>query len=227
MLTLCHTFADETDRCPSGQTPAFRTGFAILAGQLGAVMGTPTSCEYADAAGTGDVQQETTTGLAFWRKSTNTPTFTNGLDHWALTEQGITHWTGTAVDPPAAAPAMASGFSTFAGVWAGHGRILEVNSDGSAFISYRTYRVCGQEPLPCDTVTGNQISHGGQIMVELVSASPTLTVGRIQSSSDPDYPVGTAASLVLDPQDAIHVWFDGVSFGNFCGARSPVAYCGA
>ncbi len=191
-------------------------------------MGTPTTCEYADPAGTGDVHQDTTTGLAFWRKSTNTPTFTNGFDHWALTEQGITYWTGSTVDPPVAAPGTAgAGFSAFAGLWAGHGRVLEIGGDGAAFISYRTYRVCGQEPPPCDTVNANQVSVGGHIAVQLNSASPTEAVGSILSSSDPEYPVGTSASFVLDPLDAINVQFGGATFGNFCGARSPVAYCGA
>jgi hypothetical protein len=40
--------------------------------------------------------------LAFWRKSTNTPTFTNGSEHWALTSDGPMTWTGANIDPPVA-----------------------------------------------------------------------------------------------------------------------------
>jgi hypothetical protein len=63
-------------------------------------MGAPTSCEYADPNGTGDTEQNTTAGLAFWRKSTNTPTFTNGWAHWALTPIGHVTWDGANIDPP-------------------------------------------------------------------------------------------------------------------------------
>src|SRR5262249_36337290 len=55
--------------------------------------------EFADPNGTGDVHQTTTTGLAFWRKSTNTPTFTNGWEHWAHSSRGWLCWTGQSIDP--------------------------------------------------------------------------------------------------------------------------------
>ena len=64
--------------CAAGQTPSYVLGFAELRTWLGDAMGAPTTCEYADPNGTGDTEQDTTAGLAFWRKSTNTPTFTNG-----------------------------------------------------------------------------------------------------------------------------------------------------
>jgi predicted metalloprotease len=68
-------------------------------------MGQPVTCEFSDPNGSGDVHQQTSTGLAFWRKSTNTPTFTNGSQHWALTPQGLLTWLGTSIDPPGAGPA--------------------------------------------------------------------------------------------------------------------------
>jgi hypothetical protein len=90
-------------RCGSGQKPTFSLGFASLNAQLGDVLGDPTTCEFADPNGSGDMLQQTTNGLAFWRKSSNTPTFTNGSDHWALTPTGLVQWTGSSVDPPTAA----------------------------------------------------------------------------------------------------------------------------
>ncbi|MGI9147729.1 MAG: hypothetical protein ACR2IK_14450 [Chloroflexota bacterium] len=78
-------------------------GFADLRAQIGDPMGDPVTCEFSDPSGTGDIHQRTTTGLAFWRKSTNTPTFTNGFDHWAQTPMGRVTWTGASVDPPAQA----------------------------------------------------------------------------------------------------------------------------
>jgi hypothetical protein len=94
--------AQTAQGCQSGQTPQFTFGFADLKGQIGDAMGDPVTCEFADPKGTGDIQQRTTTGLAFWRKSTNTPTFTDGFDHWAQTPDGWVTWTGASVDPPTA-----------------------------------------------------------------------------------------------------------------------------
>lgn len=87
--------------CAPGDLPKFTFGFGILKSQLGDWMGDPASCEFADPGGTGDVHQRTTTGLAFWRKSTNIPTFTNGSEHWALVDGDLVYWTGSSIDPSA------------------------------------------------------------------------------------------------------------------------------
>jgi hypothetical protein len=97
--------AQTGNACPPGQVPHYVAGFAALKGAVGSPMGDPVTCEFADPNGTGDVHQRTTTGLAFWRKSTNTPTFTNGTEHWALNGTLVLYWTGTSIDPPQAAPA--------------------------------------------------------------------------------------------------------------------------
>lgn len=88
------------NHCGVGQTPAFSLGFGGLKAHLGDLVGDPATCEFADPNGSGDVLQQTTRGLAFWRKSSNTPTFTNGKDHWALTAAGWVTWTGASIDPP-------------------------------------------------------------------------------------------------------------------------------
>jgi hypothetical protein len=85
--------------CAAGQTPGYVFGFANLRAWLGDWMGDPLTCEYADPNGTGDVHQQTTRGLAFWRKRTNTPTFTNGTEHWALVGGGLVYWQGSSIDP--------------------------------------------------------------------------------------------------------------------------------
>jgi hypothetical protein len=87
--------------CRPGETPEFRFGFATLSARLGDRMGRPTSCEYSDPKGTGDVLQNTEKGLGFYRKSTNTATFTDGTNHWAVTADGIVYWTGESIDPTA------------------------------------------------------------------------------------------------------------------------------
>ncbi len=85
--------------CPA---PTFVLGFAALKDQLGPIMGNPLECEHANPQN-GDSLQQTTTGLAFYRKSTNTPTFTDGYQHWALTTDGLVTWDGASVDPPGVA----------------------------------------------------------------------------------------------------------------------------
>ncbi len=91
--------------CGVNASPTFVQGFANLKNLLGAIMGDPIECEHTDGT-TGDVLQQTTTGLAFWRKSTNTATFTDGNRHWAVTPRGLLAWEGTAIDPPATARAV-------------------------------------------------------------------------------------------------------------------------
>jgi hypothetical protein len=97
--------AQSADQCAAGQAPHYVFGFAALHDRLGEWMGSAQTCEFADPNATGDVHQRTTNGLAFWRKSTNTPTFTNGSEHWALTSRGFLYWQGSSIDPPANAVA--------------------------------------------------------------------------------------------------------------------------
>jgi hypothetical protein len=93
--------ATPTPYCQPGQTPRFVFGLAELHRRLGDTMGDPVECEHVDAA-SGDTHQHTTRGLAYYRQSTNTPSFTTGSEHWALTDHGLAHWQGESVDPPGA-----------------------------------------------------------------------------------------------------------------------------
>ena len=90
--------------CRPGESPQFTFGFAALKMQLGPTMGEPIECAHPNSAN-GDVIQNTTTGLSFWRKSTNTPTFTDGWRHWGLTPAGMVAWEGSSIDPPGVAVA--------------------------------------------------------------------------------------------------------------------------
>lgn len=101
--TLAPASAQSAPYCQSGQAPTFVLGFATLKRQLADVMGEPIECEHANPEN-GDALQQTTTGLAFYRRATNTPTFTNGFDHWGLTDAGLVYWTGDAIDPPGVTP---------------------------------------------------------------------------------------------------------------------------
>lgn len=59
--------------CQMGQTPQFQLGFAQLKDQLGSQMGDPLECEHHDEQG--NAYQRTTTGLAFFEKSTGRLSF--------------------------------------------------------------------------------------------------------------------------------------------------------
>jgi hypothetical protein len=90
-----------SDTCTPSE-PIFVHGAATLKAALGEAMGDPQECErVTDAAG--DTEQRTSTGLVYYRASTNDVAFTNGFDHWALVASGVVHWTGDSVDPPASA----------------------------------------------------------------------------------------------------------------------------
>ena len=81
---------------------SFVHGMADLKAALGAAMGDPIECErVVDSAG--NTEQQTTTGLAYYRAQANVVVFTNGVEHWALTSNGVVHWVGDEVEPPAGA----------------------------------------------------------------------------------------------------------------------------
>ena len=86
--------------CAPGETPHFVFGLDDLKQRLGDLMGDAFECEHIDP-GSGDTLQRTTRGLAYYRQSTNSPSFTDGTNHWALTIHGVVRWTGDTVDPPA------------------------------------------------------------------------------------------------------------------------------
>jgi hypothetical protein len=99
-LTSDQAASTTRDACQPGH-PVFFYGFGELHALLGARMGDPTECEQPIHVN-GDTRQKTSTGYAYYRKSDNVPTFTNGWDHWALTPDGLAYWNGDVVDPPTA-----------------------------------------------------------------------------------------------------------------------------
>jgi len=85
--------------CQAGEVPTFSNGMSALHAQVGAAMGTPVECEH-QATVVGNTVQQTSTGLAAYDGITNTATFTDGWNHWALTPDGLETWQGTTAEPP-------------------------------------------------------------------------------------------------------------------------------
>jgi hypothetical protein len=79
--------------------PIFVGGMAELKEHLGPSMGEALECERS-VDDQGNTQQNTTTGLAYYRRQQNVACFTTGWDHWAFRAGGLMHWTGDDVEPP-------------------------------------------------------------------------------------------------------------------------------
>lgn len=91
----------QSDVCTAA-APRFVLAMAGLRARLGTEMGAPAECErVVDVSG--DTEQKTTTGLAYYRAKVNTAVFTNGVEHWALTSDGFVHWTSDDLEPPSGA----------------------------------------------------------------------------------------------------------------------------
>jgi hypothetical protein len=104
--------AQEYPYCQPGETPHLGQGFVALASALGPLVGEPIECEHADGV-MGDVLQHTSTGLFYWRKTTNTPTFSDGTLRRALKGTQVVTWIGNSLDPPSAEGALAFALAQF------------------------------------------------------------------------------------------------------------------
>lgn len=142
----------------------------------------------------------------------------------------VTVTVSAAPAPPATPSGAATTIGThpgiLTGVWGGHGRELVVRRDGSSTVTYRTYRTCGDDSPPCDTVKGNTIYDGGRITMRItrvVTAHHTTTATvTVLTSTEPDFPAGSTQSLLLDG-DVINL---GRGF-TFCDDKAPAGTCGA
>ena len=103
--------AQAAPHCPPGQPAQFLFGIAELHERLGPTMGVPLECEHVNPEN-GDTIQHTTTGLAYYRPSINTPMFTDGQTHWALSNNQLLMWRSPSVEPPRPTPAEASYLAT-------------------------------------------------------------------------------------------------------------------
>jgi hypothetical protein len=87
----------------------------------------------------------------------------------------------------------------------------------------RTYRVCGQDPPPCDTFSGDIITDGAVVTGQLTTVTGDVAIGVVTDTSDPANEPTGPITMTLDPAtDSI------IAFGtNFCGPNAPGDTCGA
>ncbi len=130
---------------------------------------------------------------------------------------------------PAPSPSHPT-FTAFAGAWSGHDSGFDIRPDGRFTLSERTYRTCGQDPPPCDTLSGNEIINGDNASGQLTSVSGEIASGSVGQSTDPaDTPAGPI-TVTLDPStDTIsaHIGSAGTPATIFCGPSAPAGECGA
>jgi hypothetical protein len=86
-------------------------GIGQLHQRLGAIMGAPLECEWVNPDNQ-DTLQHTTTGLAYYRPAINTPMFTDGQTHWALSNNQVLMWRNPSIEPPRATATEAAYLAT-------------------------------------------------------------------------------------------------------------------
>src|SRR5262249_6074275 len=87
-----------------------------------------------------------------------------------------------AIRPQAAAP---PDLKVFAGTWSRHGTGVTITPDGSLNIEWRTYRMCGQDPPPCDQIVNSLIVSGGRAIGTMHAVAARRASGRVEASTDP------------------------------------------
>jgi hypothetical protein len=138
----------------------------------------------------------------------------------SATSTTVVDWDGPSGPRPTAAPTTTTVAVAVRGVvagdWAHHGFGISIDPSGLASMTWRTYRVCGTDPPPCDTFSGNEIIDGGHATVVLRSTSSTTAAGRVITTTDP-------ATMAIGP---ISVRVDPVHDKLFVSATGGLAFCG-
>ncbi len=111
-------------------------------------------------------------------------------------------------------------YARFAKQWDAHGFTLRVRADGSATASWRTYAMCGDDPPPCDTFSGNEIINGGNATIRFMQANGDTTDGTVTTSTAPDLLARGPVTLALQPYDTAVLWWNNGSRSlTLCGPR--------
>jgi len=95
------------------------------------------------------------------------------------------------------------GFSAFAKDWWHHGLELNVQANGQASATWRSYKWCSDDPSPsCDTIVENRIIAGGSATLMFERMDGSTAFGRVVSSNDERvFAPGSEVLLMLLPYD--------------------------
>jgi hypothetical protein len=104
-----------------------------------------------------------------------------------------------AASPQSAASARSNDLAPFVGVWSRHGAGLTISPDGSFSLEWRTYRMCGEGPPPCDQIVNNLITDGGRAIGTVRAVGARSASGQVTGTNDPTFaPAGGFTADVTD-----------------------------
>lgn len=81
-------------------------------------------------------------------------------------------------------PPSAQSFTAFVGTWLGHSRDIVIRADGTFSFAARLYRDCGQDPPPCDEMSGNEMILGDRGSGKLLSVAGEQADGVVVNTTD-------------------------------------------
>ena len=128
-----------------------------------------------------------------------------------------------------ATPATTGTAGPFAGQWSAHDTSVTVDPSGHGILTWRTYKTCGQDPPPCDSMSGNTITAGGRATILVTAIGDDTARGQVLTSTDPaDFPPGPLKAR-LDPHADVVFFspFPGGPHDPVCGPRAKSDVCGA
>jgi hypothetical protein len=100
-----------------------------------------------------------------------------------------------------ATPGSTPDLTPFVGVWSRHGAGMTVVPDGGFSVEWRTYRVCGQDPPPCDQIVNNLLTDGGRAIGTMHATGVRAAAGQVSASNDATVvPAGSFTADVTDYQ---------------------------
>ena len=198
--------------CDAGEAPQFRFGFAHLKTLLGDTMGEPLECEHVSEPSTGDTVQQTTTGLAYYRAWSNTPTFTDGWNHWAWTAAGLVEWGGTTADPPPPPGSATQSIDGYAPILSPSqltttygGAVVGINTSSGCgsgfFVTSDGYMVTASHVVAGHSTVSLVFSDGRTAVAAVVASDPGVDLALVRmpaaSGSVGYVKFGSSASLPL------------------------------
>lgn len=115
----------------------------------------------------------------------------------------------------------------FVGDWTKHGVTLTIDKSGYGTLSWRTYRTCGEDPPPCDTIRPGHIEVGGRGSLKLEADSQIRAHGQIITTTVPEtFPTGPVFVRLDGKSDLLFLDPSPNKSFPFCGPEAAPAACG-